>query len=58
MSWKALISLIGELLTSVPTTTRRAEKHLKPIIEQRLRSIEENGPDYPDKPVRFFLNFF
>ncbi|KAL5483395.1 hypothetical protein ACEPAI_8626 [Sanghuangporus weigelae] len=41
---------VGELLTSVPATTRRALKHLGPIIEFRLRQEEEHGHDWSGKP--------
>ncbi|KAH8113856.1 cytochrome P450 [Phellopilus nigrolimitatus] len=42
--------LVGEFLTSVPASTRRGQKHLRPHIEHRLRQYEEHGKDWPDKP--------
>ncbi|KAI5118159.1 hypothetical protein M0805_005781 [Coniferiporia weirii] len=45
-----LKGIVGELLTSVPSSTRRAVKHLRPIIEHRLRQHEEHGIDWPGKP--------
>ncbi|KAI5118158.1 hypothetical protein M0805_005780 [Coniferiporia weirii] len=45
-----LKGIVGELLTSVPSSTRRAVKHLRPVIEHRLKQYEENGKDWPDKP--------
>jgi hypothetical protein len=34
---------------------RRAEKHLTPLVAERLRKMEELGKDWPGKPVQFFL---
>lgn len=50
-----LARVIGEIITSVPKSTRHAMKFLAPIIEERLSKIEEYGKDYPDKPVGFAL---
>ena len=44
-------SFVGKLVTSLPTFTRQTEKHLRPIIEHRLRLVDEYGSDYPEKPV-------
>ncbi|KAL5499081.1 hypothetical protein ACEPAH_1599 [Sanghuangporus vaninii] len=45
-----LKTLVGEFLTSVPRSTRRALKHLQPIIEYRLAQAEKYGKDWPGKP--------
>ncbi|EJD07780.1 cytochrome P450 [Fomitiporia mediterranea MF3/22] len=42
--------IVGELLTSVPASTRRGIKHLAPIIEYRLKQMEEHGNEWPGKP--------
>jgi len=44
-------SLAGRLFTNVPRAINTSMKHLKPIIEERQKKIDEYGPDYPDKPV-------
>lgn len=44
-------SLVGRLLTSVPDSIRRGLRHLKPIIEERQKLIDEHGKNYPGKPV-------
>ena len=38
-------------MTRVPESMRRADKHLRPIIEERLRQFDEYGKDWSDKPV-------
>ncbi|THH09628.1 hypothetical protein EW145_g1863 [Phellinidium pouzarii] len=45
--------IVGEILTSVPSSTRRGVKHLRPLIEYRLRQYEEYGKNWPDKPNDF-----
>ncbi|KAL5522639.1 hypothetical protein ACEPAG_8657 [Sanghuangporus baumii] len=45
-----LKTLVGEFLTSVPRSTRRALKHLQPVIEHRLAQAEKHGKDWPGKP--------
>lgn len=35
----------------MPASTRRALRHLAPIIEYRLRQVDEYGRDWSDKPV-------
>ncbi|TDL22830.1 cytochrome P450 [Rickenella mellea] len=42
--------LVGRLLSPIRSGVRRGLKHLRPIIEERLRKYEELGPNYPDKP--------
>ncbi|KAH8105090.1 cytochrome P450 [Cristinia sonorae] len=37
--------------TPMEKIKRRAEEILRPVIEERLRMIEEYGEDWPDKPV-------
>ena len=46
---------IRPFLTGVTTGIARAEKYLKPVIEDRERQIKEHGRDYPGKPVRMLL---
>ncbi|KAF9244075.1 cytochrome P450 [Melanogaster broomeanus] len=43
-------SLVARFMTNVPETNRRAVKHLGPIIEERLKHLEENGNVWADKP--------
>ncbi|KAH7906709.1 cytochrome P450 [Hygrophoropsis aurantiaca] len=45
-----LAPLVGKFFTSVPTGTKRAEKHLRPIVEERQRFIDEYGREWADKP--------
>lgn len=47
-------SIVGNVLTHVPKIMRRAERHLRPLIEFRLKQYELNGEDWPDKPVSCF----
>ncbi|KAF9458999.1 cytochrome P450 [Collybia nuda] len=47
---KFLKPVIGRLMSKVTGTQRRLLVHLKPLIEERKRLIEEFGPSYPDKP--------
>ena len=44
-------------MTPVPSKIRKAEKHLRPIIEERYRMREQFGPDYEGKPVRGTFSF-
>jgi len=37
-------------LTNVPHMIERGRKHLEPIILERFKRIEEDGPDYEGKP--------
>lgn len=48
-------SLVGELVTSVPSTTRHAMKFLAPVIQERLQKIRKFGKDYPHKPVKLIM---
>lgn len=43
--------IAGRLLTRIPSAIRTAMNHVRPIIEERKRKIEEYGYNYPDKPV-------
>ncbi|RDB27706.1 Ent-kaurene oxidase [Hypsizygus marmoreus] len=43
--------MVAYFLTSVPATVDRAAEHLRPIVEERQRKIDEYGKDYPDKPT-------
>ncbi|KIJ13827.1 hypothetical protein PAXINDRAFT_13375 [Paxillus involutus ATCC 200175] len=47
---KVLAPLVARYMTSVPGSTRRAMKHLVPIIEERRKHLEEYGKDWADKP--------
>lgn len=49
-------SIVGNIFTSLPRDTRRALKHLKPIIEVRLEAYEANGSRKPEKSVNLFSN--
>ncbi|KAJ7586983.1 cytochrome P450 [Mycena floridula] len=40
----------AKFLTSTAGSTRRAVKHLGPIIQERLDMEEQYGPDWPGKP--------
>ncbi|TDL22833.1 cytochrome P450 [Rickenella mellea] len=42
--------IVGRLLSPARSGVRRGLKHLRPIIEERLRKYEEYGLNYPDKP--------
>ncbi|TDL22834.1 cytochrome P450 [Rickenella mellea] len=42
--------LVGRLLSPIRSGVRRGSKHLRPVIEDRLRRYEEYGVNYPDKP--------
>jgi hypothetical protein len=52
----ALFRLAGRLFTNVPNAIRKALKHLKPTLDERMQKIEEYGSDYPDKPVGWFFH--
>jgi len=43
--------LVGRLVSTLPKYVKRAEKHLGPIIRQRMKMEAEYGVDWPDKPV-------
>ncbi|KAF9230013.1 cytochrome P450, partial [Melanogaster broomeanus] len=47
---KFMAPLVARFMTNVPETNRRAVKHLGPIIEERLKHLEENGNAWADKP--------
>ena len=38
-------------MTDTPGSMKRGMKHLAPIIEERLKFLEEYGNDWADKPV-------
>ncbi|KAF9067154.1 cytochrome P450 [Rhodocollybia butyracea] len=43
--------LVRQFLTNVPASMARAERHLGPLIRERLAKEEEHGTsDWPDKP--------
>ncbi|TDL22832.1 cytochrome P450 [Rickenella mellea] len=42
--------IVGRLLSPIRSGVRRGLKHLRPVIEERLRKYEEHGQNYPDKP--------
>ncbi|KAK7457145.1 hypothetical protein VKT23_010445 [Stygiomarasmius scandens] len=45
--------IVGRIFTGRKSAMRRAKRHLKPIIEERLRMREQFGKDWPDKPNDF-----
>ncbi|KAF9231272.1 cytochrome P450 [Melanogaster broomeanus] len=42
--------LVARFMTSVPGSTRRGMKHLRPIIEERQKYLDEYGKTWADKP--------
>jgi hypothetical protein len=50
MHWDAN-NLVGPLVSTLPRYIKRVEKHLEPIIRQRLKMEAEYGVDWPDKSV-------
>lgn len=44
----------GPFISSLNSNMRRADKHLTPLVAERLRKMEELGKDWPGKPVQFF----
>lgn len=49
---------IGARLPLVPQAVEAAEKHLRPLIEERLRKMEEYGENWSEKPndmLQWFL---
>ncbi|GLB33473.1 putative cytochrome p450 [Lyophyllum shimeji] len=42
--------IAGRVFTSVPASIKRATRHLRPIIEERLLQEEKHGKDWPEKP--------
>jgi len=42
--------LVGKFISKVTLATKRATKHLGPLIEHRLQMEEDYGKDWPDKP--------
>jgi len=47
-----LESLAARYITNVTKNTRRGIGHLRPIIEERQRYLNEYGKDWTEKPVR------
>ena len=47
-----VVSPAAPFVTSVPKNTRRAIRHLRPIIEERRKYLNEYGKDWTEKPVR------
>ncbi|ESK95651.1 cytochrome p450 [Moniliophthora roreri MCA 2997] len=45
-----LKGLVGQYLTPVPGSIKRASQYLQPIIEKRLRRVQEEGSEYSGKP--------
>ena len=43
--------MLGELITAVPHTKRKAANFLGPFIEERIKRMEQEVQDYPGKPV-------
>ncbi|THU93439.1 cytochrome P450 [Dendrothele bispora CBS 962.96] len=50
---KFLHPIVGRIFTTRNSSLRRMVKHLKPVIEERLRMREQFGKDWPDKPNDF-----
>lgn len=44
-------SIIAYFTTDLPATSRKAYKILGPMIEERLRHVEEADGEWSDKPV-------
>ncbi|KAH7926831.1 cytochrome P450 [Leucogyrophana mollusca] len=42
--------LVAKFMTNVPTGIKRAMKHLRPIVEERQRYLDEYGREWVDKP--------
>ncbi|GLB35443.1 putative cytochrome p450 [Lyophyllum shimeji] len=42
--------IAGRLFSNVPKAMRRAQRHLRPIIEERLRQEERHGKEWPERP--------
>ncbi|EPQ50638.1 cytochrome P450 [Gloeophyllum trabeum ATCC 11539] len=42
--------IAGRLLTNISKSVQRGINHLRPIIEERRRNLNEYGPDYEGKP--------
>ena len=51
LTYTWIFRLAARYLTGAPKSVERAIRHLRPIIEERQRKIDEYGRDYPDKPV-------
>ncbi|KDQ57928.1 hypothetical protein JAAARDRAFT_34744 [Jaapia argillacea MUCL 33604] len=49
--------LAGRLFTNVPASIERGMKHLQPLIEERLKCMEEYGEDWSDKPNDMLMWF-
>ncbi|PAV15330.1 cytochrome P450 [Pyrrhoderma noxium] len=45
--------IVAYLVSDLPPTARKAYKILGPMIEERLKYVEETGGDWPDKPNDF-----
>lgn len=45
-------SFIGALLGGAQRCSKRAMKHLQPIIEERQKNLRDLGEDWLEKPVR------
>ncbi|KIJ50513.1 hypothetical protein M422DRAFT_27187 [Sphaerobolus stellatus SS14] len=45
--------LAARYLTNAPRSIATVLKHLRPIIEERQKKLDEYGSDYPDKPLDF-----
>ncbi|KDQ49529.1 hypothetical protein JAAARDRAFT_165601 [Jaapia argillacea MUCL 33604] len=47
--------LAGRIFTNLPNRINRGMAHLQPLIEERLKNMEEYGEDWPDKPNDFLM---
>lgn len=43
--------IAGRMFSKLPSHLERAGKHLRPLIEERRKMVEELGDDWTDKPV-------
>ncbi|EIW87323.1 cytochrome P450 [Coniophora puteana RWD-64-598 SS2] len=41
---------VAQFMTNVPATVNNAYKHLRPVIDERLKAVAEYGKDYPGRP--------
>ena len=44
--------LMGKLITNVDAVLANLEKHIAPIVEERLEQERIHGPNWTDEPVR------
>lgn len=47
--------IAGRMFSKLPSHLERAGKHLRPLIEERRKMVEELGDDWTDKPNDFLM---